>query len=59
MVLSHAVLLAEDVCALAGHLDEADFLAARPALIGVRLKGKTLKPVELNRLALVSRPNKI
>ena len=59
VVLSQTVLGAEDVGALAGYLDEADFLAARPALIRVRLKGKTLIRLGLKRSEFVSRPNKI
>jgi len=41
VVLCHAVLRAEHVGTFAGHLQQADFLVARPALVRVRLKGKT------------------
>ena len=50
VVLCEAVLGAEHVSTFTGHLKQTDFLAARPALVSVRLKGNhKLKPIQLNR----------
>ena len=45
VVFSHAVLCAEDVSAFACHFQETYFLAAGPALVSVRLKGKLIQAV--------------
>lgn len=41
VVLRNPVLWAEDVCALAGNLDQPNLLAAEPALVGVSLKDRS------------------